>query len=159
MEKEELIRFENGKLIIDEELNDKLNEYLIKRNWEYLKFAYMKLSKHLIKFIILTTASVRRNFGIFTFDDEIEIIKPIIDKASLHKLKNPYEMILKKIEIEEKLGGDKKIGLAVFAYYQDKKTLEEWFNVKVTDIKNELDLVETYIKGNKRGEKFLEQFE
>ncbi len=158
MENEELIRFENGKMILDDELNEKLNEYLVKRNWEYLKFAYMKLSKHLIKFIILTTSSVRRNLGVFTFDDDIKIIKPIIDKASLHKLNNPYEMILKKIEIEEELGGDKKIGLAVFAHYQGKKIMEEWFNVKSCDIKDEINLVETYLKGNLRGEKFLEQF-
>jgi len=118
----------------------------------------MKLSKHLIKFIILTTASVRRNLGIFTFDDDIHIIKPIIEKASLHKLKTPYEMILKKIEIEDELGGDKNIGLAVFAHYQGKELLEQWFNVKATDVKNEIELVETYIKGNKRGGQFLEQF-
>jgi len=158
MEKENLIHFENGKMIVDEELNEKINEYLIKRNWETLKFAYMKLSKHLIKFIILTTTSVRRNLGIFTFDDDIEIIKPIIEKASLHKLEKPYEMILKKIEIEEELGGDKKIGLAIFTYYQGKKKLEEWFNVKEKDINNEINLVKTYLEGDERGEKFLEQF-
>lgn len=158
MEKSTLIHFEKGEMVIDEELSEKLNEYLIKRNWEYLKFAYMKLSKHLIKFIILTTASVRRNLGVFTFDDDLNIIKPIIDKASLHKLNTPYEMILKKIEIEEELGGDKNIGLAVFAHYQGKEMLEKWFNVKTTDVKNEMELVETYIKGNKRGGQFLEQF-
>jgi len=158
MAREQLIHFENGKMIIDEELNEKLNEYLIKRNWEYLRFAYMKLSKHLIKFIMLTTASVRRNLGIFTFDDEIQIIKPIVEKASLHKLNTPYEMILKKIEIEEELGGDKKIGLAVFAYYQGKEHLEQWFGVNYNDLKNEIALVENFVKGNKRGEKFLEQF-
>lgn len=158
MERNKLLHFENGEMVLDEELSEKLNEYLIKRNWEYLKFAYMKLSKHLIKFIILTTTSVRRNLGIFTFDDDINIIKPIIDKASLHKLNKPYEMILKKIEIEEELGGDKNIGLAVFAYYQGKELLEQWFNVKATDVKSEMELVETYIKGNKRGGQFLEQF-
>ena len=158
MEKNQLLHFEKGEMILDEELSEKLNEYLIKRNWEHLKFAYMKLSKHLIKFIILTTASVRRNLGVFTFDDDLHIIKPIIDKASLHKLNNPYEMILKKIQIEEELGGDRNIGLAVFAYYQGKDMLENWFNVKVNDIKNEMGLVETYIKGNKRGGLFLEKF-
>jgi hypothetical protein len=158
MEESKLIHFENGKLIMDEELNEKLNEYLIKRNWEYLKFSYMKISKHLIKFIILTTANIRRNLGIFTFDDDISIIKPIIDKASLHKLNKPYEMVLKKIEIEEELGGNKKIGLAVFAHYQGKKITEEWFNIKINEIKNEINLVESYLKGDLRGEKFLEQF-
>lgn len=158
MEREKLIHFENGKMVLDEELNEKLNEYLVKRNWEYLKFAYMKMSKHLIKFIMLTTVSVRRNLSIFTFDDEIEIIKPIIEKATLHKLDKPYEMILKKIEIEEELGGDKKLGLAVFAHYQGTKVMEEWFNVSAKEITNEINLVETYLKGDKRGEKFLEQF-
>lgn len=158
MEKNKLLHYEKGEMVLDEELSEKLNEYLIKRNWEYLKFAYMKLSKHLIKFIILTTASVRRNLGIFTFDDDVHIIKPIIEKSSLHKLKTPYEMILKKIEIEEELGGDRNIGLAVFAHYQGKELLEQWFNVKVSDVKNEIELVETYIKGNKRGGEFLEQF-
>ena len=90
--------------------------------------------------------------------DDIEIIKPIIEKASLHKLNKPYEMIMKKIEIEEELGGDKQIGLAIFSYYQGKKKLEEWFNVKEKDIKNELNLVKTYLEGDERGEKFLEQF-
>lgn len=158
MEKEKLIYFEKGKMIMDEELSEKVNEYLIKRNWKTLKFAYMKLSKHLIKFIILTTTSVRRNLGIFTFDDDFDIIKPIIDKSSLHKLNQPYEMILKKIEIEEELGGDKKIGLAVFTHYQGKKKLEEWFNVKEKDIKDEINLVKTYLEGDERGGKFLEQF-
>jgi hypothetical protein len=158
MEKNQLIHFEEGKIILDEELNEKLNEYLIKRNWEYLKFAYMKLSKHIIKFMMLTTVSVRRNLGIFTFDDDIEIIRPLVDKSSLHRLNTPYEMILKKIEIEEELGGDKKIGLAVFAHYQGKKLLEEWFDVKEKEIKSELNLVKKYIEGDERGERFLEQF-
>lgn len=155
--KKELIKFSGGKLCLADDLAAKLNEKMSRRYWEYLKKAYGKVVLDLIRLIMLTTKNVRRMLGVFSFDDDVELLKPVIEKAGLKGIVNAQKMIDDKLRIDESVGfGSRKIGLAVFAYYQGSKRLKEVFNTDMKEIGEECKMVRSYIEEKGKGGEFLE---
>lgn len=145
-----------GDLQLSEDLGIKLSGIISRRYWNRIKRAYSLLAEEFIKLVMLTTRATRKGMGVFSFDDDIEIIKPITEKAGISGMARSYEMIKKKLEIEEKMAGfaTKNVGLAVFAHYQGRKRLESMFGITLGQIRDEIELVGSYIKGG-RGDKFL----
>ncbi|MGB9634906.1 MAG: hypothetical protein ACP5H8_02655 [Candidatus Micrarchaeia archaeon] len=158
MIKEGYLYFENNKLQINEELGKKLNEDINKKYWEIMKKIYINLSEEFLKLMILTTKGTRKALGIFSFDDDIELARPIIEKTTLLGIKNPYEMIMQKNSMEDIPSfSSKNVGLAVFLYFQGEEKLRKLFGVDPKSIMNEYEIVKAYFEGSSgRGEKFLE---
>ncbi|MCX8200403.1 MAG: hypothetical protein N3G76_02955, partial [Candidatus Micrarchaeota archaeon] len=125
--------------------------------WEYAKHAYSKLAVDILRLLMLTTRETRRVLGVFSFDDDSSMLRPVIEKSGLAGIIKAGEMINSKLNIEDAFGtGRKEIGLAVFAHYQGKKKLKEIFNVDFKDIEEDYHVVSTYLKGGSgRGGEFL----
>lgn len=152
-----LAYYENGKLYLNEELANKVNAIANRRYWNYVKKSYTKIVLDFTRLITLTTKNVRKSLGIFSFDDDIVLLKPIIEKAENRGLPNLQAMIEDKYKIEKSIGfADKKIGLALFAYYYGKQKLKALFNIDFSEIADEYKIVETFLTKKGRGEKFLE---
>ncbi len=158
LEREGLVYFAPTGPYLDDELSLKLNEAMNKRYWEYIKDAYGKAAVDIVRLIMITSRDTRRRMGVFAFDDDIQLIKPIVEKAGLVGLVRAYEMVLKKIEMEEAMGlSGKEAGLALFAYFQGKEKLSDIFGVEFSSLQQEYDIVKAYFENGKgRGEKFLE---
>lgn len=146
-----------GDVCLHDDLNLKLNEIMNRRYWEYAKEAYGKLATDIIRLLMLTSRAARKDIGVFSFDDDISLVKPVLEKAGLSGIIRAGEMVESKMRIESALGSSsRKLGLAVFAHYQGKKRLKEIFSVEFKDIEEEYKLIKAYLEGKGRGEKFLE---
>jgi len=159
LQKENLIYFDsNGEMCLHDELGLKLNEVINRRYWEYAKDAYGKIATDIIRHIMLTTRATRREMGIFSFDDDLSLVEPIVQKAGLSGMSKAGEMVENKMVLESTFSSsDKKLGLAVFAYYQGRKMLKEVFDVEFRDVEEDYKLIKAFLeRGGGRGEKFLE---
>jgi len=159
LQKENLVYFDsNGEMCLHDELGLKLNETINRRYWEYAKDAYGKIATDMIRHIMLTTRATRREMGIFSFDDDLSLVEPIIQKAGLSGMSKAGEMVENKMVLESTFSSsDKKLGLAVFAYYQGRKMLKEVFDVEFRDVEEDYKLIKAFLeRGGGRGVKFLE---
>ncbi len=149
--------YKDGKMFLNDELAMKVNAMANKRYWSSVKKSYTKIVLDFVKLITLTTKNMRKSLGIFSFDDDVSLIKPILEKAESRGLQNLQRMVEDKYRIDESIGfSGRKIGLALFAYYYGKQKLKGLFNTDFSEIAGEYKVVEAFLSGKGRGDLFLE---
>ncbi len=158
MYKEGLIEYgPEETIILNEELNLELTKNVNKIHWETLKEAYRALLTDMMEYYIKTHKSQRKTLGGFVFDDDLELLRPIAEKAGILGIVRAYEMIKDKARLEEHGFIEPAYGYAVFAYYQGKERLKRVFGVDANTIEKEYKIVKEILDRNEgdRADEFL----